>query len=188
MLYQIFSLLLEVFTGVVGGACLLRLYMQYQRIPMSSRSGNPLGRLVFALTDWLVLPLRRVIPAAGGWDTASLLAAYGLQLVQFSLLWALAGADGGFFSVPLLAVFGLLRMSLSGLTALVIANAILSWVPSRSVLSDVVDRLVAPFLAPIRRVLPLVGGIDLSPLALLVLLQVAAIVLGHLQGWALLSL
>jgi YggT family protein len=188
MLYQIISLLLEVFTGVVGGACLLRLYMQYQRIPMSSRSGNPLGRLVFALTDWLVLPLRRVIPAVGGWDTASLLAAYGLQLLQFALLWALAGADGGFFSVPLLSVFGLLRMSLSGLTALVIANAILSWVPSRSVLSDVVDRLVAPFLAPIRRVLPLVGGIDLSPLALLVLLQVAAIVLGHLQGWALLSL
>ena len=59
MLYQIVSLLLEVATSVLAGACLLRLYMQHQRIPMSVRSGNPLGRFVFALTDWLVLPLRR---------------------------------------------------------------------------------------------------------------------------------
>ena len=187
-MYQIISLLLEVLTGVVGGACLLRLYMQYQRIPMSPRSGNPLGRLVFALTDWLVLPLRRVIPAIGGWDTASLVAAYGVQVLQFFLLWLLAGADGSWVSVPVLALFGVLRMTLSGLTSLVIANAILSWVPAQSVLTDVVERLVSPFLAPVRRVLPLVGGIDLSPLALLVALQVAAIVLGHLQGWVLLNL
>ena len=65
MLYQIISLLLEVVAGIVGGACLLRLYMQHLRIPMSVRSGNPLGRFVFALTDWLVLPLRRVLPAVG---------------------------------------------------------------------------------------------------------------------------
>ena len=186
MIYQIISLLLEVLTGVVGGACLLRLYMHYQRIPMSSRSGNPLGRLVFALTDWLVLPLRRVIPAVGNWDLASLVAALVLELTQFLLLWMLAGADGGLLSVPVLAVFGLIRMALSGLTGLVIVNALLSWVPNRSVLSDAIERLVAPALAPIRRLLPLVGGIDLSPLALLVILQVAAIVLGHLQGLALL--
>ena len=188
MIFQIISLLLEVLAGVVGGACLLRLYMQHQRIPMSSRSGNPLGRLVFALTDWLVLPLRRLLPSVGAWDTASLVAAYALQVLQFFLLWLLAGADGGWISVAILALFGLCRMALSGLTALVIANAILSWVSNRSVLSDVLDRLVSPFLAPVRRVLPLVGGIDLSPLVLLVLLQVAAIVLGHLQGWALLTL
>jgi YggT family protein len=58
----------------------------------------------------------------------------------------------------------------------------LSWVQTNSVLADVVERLVAPPLIPIRRVLPLVGGIDLSPLVLLVLLQVAAIVLGAIQG------
>ena len=53
-------------------------------------------------------------------------------------------------------------------------------------LADVVERLCAPPLAPIRRLLPLVGGVDLSPLALLVLLQVVAIVLGHVQGLVLL--
>jgi len=187
MLYQIFSLLLEVVNGVLAGACLLRLYMQYQRIPMSTRSGNPLGRLVFALTDWLVLPLRRVVPALGRWDIASLVAAYGLELVQFFLLWLIVGAGGGLFAVPILAAFGLVRLVISGLTGLVIVYAVLSWVPTQSAISDVIGRLCAPPLMPIRRMLPLVGGIDLSPLVLLLLLQIASIVLGHLQGWALLA-
>jgi YggT family protein len=54
------------------------------------------------------------------------------------------------------------------------------------VLTDVIERLCAPPLMPIRRVVPLVGGVDLSPLVLLVLLQVAAILLGGVQAWALL--
>lgn len=185
MLYQIISLLLEVAAGVLCGASLLRLYMQYQRIPLSARSGNPLGRFVFALTDWLVLPLRRVVPALGRWDTASLVGAYLLELAQFFLLWLLAGAQGGLYAVPILAVFGLLRLLISGLTGLVIVYAVLSWVPTQSLMSDLIARLCAPPLRPIRRLLPLVGGVDLSPLVLLVLLQIVSILLGHLQGWAL---
>jgi YggT family protein len=186
MLYQIVSLLLEVVVGVVSGACLLRLYMQYQRIPMSVRSGNPLGRFVFALTDWIVLPLRRVLPAIGPLDTASLVAAFLLQLAEFGLLWLLAGAAGGLTAVPILALFGLARMAISGMTGAVIVYAILSWVQTQSVVADVLERMVAPLLLPIRRFLPLVGGVDLSPLVLLVILQIAAIVLGNLQAAALL--
>jgi len=182
MLYQIISLLLEVVVGIFGGACLLRLYMQLLRIPMSARSGNPLGRFVFALTDWIVLPLRRVLPSLGALDTASLVAAFVLQLAKFALLWLIAGAGGSLFSLPLLAVFGLLSMAISGLTVAVIVYAVLSWLPTSSVISGVMARLVEPLLTPIRRVLPLVGGIDLSPLVLLLLLQVAAIVLGGVQG------
>ena len=187
MLYQIVSLLLEVVAGFLSGACLLRLYMQYQRIPMSARSGNPLGKFVFAVTDWIVLPLRRVLPSIGALDTASLVAAYLLQLAEFGILWLLAGAAGGLFAVPILAGFGLLRMAISGMTGMVIVYAILSWVQTNSVIADVIERLVAPLLTPIRRVLPLVGGIDLSPLVLLVVLQIAAIVLGNLQAAALMA-
>jgi YggT family protein len=185
MLFQIASLLLEVIAGVVGGACLLRLYMQQQRIPMSTRSGNPLGRLVFALTDWLVLPLRRVLPSLGALDMASLVAAFLIQLAEFSLLWLLLEMNASYVSVLILAAFGLVRLAISGLSGLLIVYAVLSWVQSNTVLSDVIERLVAPLLAPIRRVLPLVGGVDLSVLVLLVLLQVAAIVLGSLQAAAL---
>jgi len=181
MLYQIIFLLLEVIASVLGGACLLRLYMQHQRIPMSARSGNPLGRFVFALTDWLVLPLRRVIPALGRWDMASLVACFLLELLQFSLLWLL-GSGGNYNLVLILAGFGVIRLAISTLTGLIILYAILSWVQTQSVLSDAIERLCAPPLLPIRRVLPLVGGVDLSPLVLLLLLQIAAILLGGLQA------
>ena len=68
MLYQIATLLLDVIGGLLTGACLLRLYMQWQRVPFS----NPVGALVFALTDWFIMPLRRLIPPTGQWDISSL--------------------------------------------------------------------------------------------------------------------
>ena len=182
MLYQIISLLLDVAVGLVAGACLLRLYMQYQKIPMSARSGNPIGNFVFTLTDWIVLPLRRFVPSVGRWDTASLLSTYLLELLQFLILWAISGAGAGLAQIPVLAVFGVARLVLSAMTGLMIFYAVLSWVQSHSPLTDIIERLAAPPLRPIRRRVPLVGGIDLSPLVLLVLLQVAAIVLGALQA------
>jgi YggT family protein len=182
MLYQITSLLLEVAAGLIAGTCLLRLYMQYQRIPMSVRSGNPLAKFIFALTDWLVLPLRKVIPAAGRWDMASLAGAFLIQLAQFAILWVISGMAAGLLHVVVLAAFGLVRMAISGLTGLVIIYAILSWVQTQSLAADFLERLVLPVLIPIRRVVPLVGGIDLSPLVLLLILQVGGIVLGSIQA------
>jgi YggT family protein len=81
-----------------------------------------------------------------------------------------------------MAVFGVVRTAISGLSGLVIVYAILSWVQTRSQLSDLLERLVAPPLTLIRSAIPLVGGVDLSPLVLLLILQVAAILLGGLQA------
>lgn len=177
MLLQIISFLLDVVVGLLAGACLLRLYMQYQRIPF----GNPVGRFVFALTDWLVLPLRKVLPAVRRIDTASVVAAYLLMLAQYAILWALAGMAWPGEMVPLQALFGLVRLVISALIGLMIVYAILSWVRADSPIVDVIDKLCAPLLRPIRRIIPLVGGIDLSPLAFLVLLQVALIVVNAVQ-------
>jgi YggT family protein len=176
MLLQIVSFLLDVVAGLLGGACLLRLYMQYQRIPF----GNPVGRFVFALTDWLVLPLRRVLPKTRKFDLSSLVAAYLIELAQFGLLWVLS-ARLNVGVVPLLALFGLLRLVVSGMIGLVIVYAILSWVQADSPIVDVIDRLCAPLLRPFRRIIPLVGGFDLSPLALLVILQIATFILAGIQ-------
>jgi YggT family protein len=178
MFYQILSFLLDVIAGLLGGACLLRMYMQYQRIPF----GNPIGRFVFALTDWLVVPLRKVLPAMGRIDTASFVGAYLLQLAQYLLLWLIAGRAGLLAYLPVLALFGLVRLVLSALMGLVIIYAVLSWVRADSPMVDIVDRLAAPLLRPIRRVVPLVGGIDLSPLVFLVVVQIGVIVVAGLQG------
>lgn len=175
MFFQITSFLLDVAAGLLGGACLLRLYMQLQRIPF----GNPVGRFVFALTNWVVLPLRKVLPAYRRWDLSSLIAAYLFELAQYGLIALMIGR--GAAAVPLLAAFGLVRLVISGVTGLVIVYAILSWVNADSPMADVIERLAAPLLRPFRRLIPLVGGLDLSPLALLVALQVLAIVVANLQ-------
>lgn len=179
MLFQIITFLLDVAVGLLTGLCLLRLYMQAQRIPFS----NPVGRLVFALTDWIVLPLRRIVPAAGRWDASSAIAAYLLQLLQYVLLWLMMGSGGSqALWLPWLALCGVARVVLTGCVGIVLVYVILSWVQSNSPMSAVMERLAEPLLRPVRRVVPLVGGIDLSPLVLLVLLQVALMVLAYLQA------
>ncbi len=178
MLIQIASLLLDVVVGVLARACLLRLYMQLQGVSFA----NPIGRFVFAVTDWLVLPLRRAMPAMGRWDTASLVGAYLLEVLQATFLWLLLGAVSAPGILPLLAVLGLVRLLITGLTGLIIVYAILSWTQSNSVLVNTIERLCTPVLRPIRRFVPQVGGFDLSPLVLLVALQVGAIVLNSVQG------
>ena len=181
MFYQIPSFLLDVIVGLLGGACLLRLYMQYHRVPF----GNPLGRFVFAVSDWIVLPLRRIVPSVKRWDLASGVAAWLLVLVKFLLLWLLMGGLDRWAILPLISFIGLLQLAVSGLTALLIVYAVLSWVPSASsMLHDLIARLAEPLVRPLRRFIPLVGGVDLSPLAAIVLLQVGAIILGNVMATA----
>ena len=133
MIFQIVSLLLDIACGLFTGACLLRLYMQMQRIPFA----NPVGQLVFVLTDWLVIPLRKVLPSAGRWDLSCLIGAFLGQLVQYLILSLFVGASAAFAFAPLLAVFGVVRVAISGMMGLVLINAILSWVQSRSPITSV---------------------------------------------------
>lgn len=185
MLYQIFSLLLEVVVGLVAGTCLLRLYMQLLRINLSLRLGNPLAPFIFTFTNWLVLPLRRVLPALGRLDTACLLGAYAVILAKLVLLWLWSGAAAEFTTLAMLAVVELLFLGLSGLSWLVIAYALLSWFRGAADLVYFLSQLIEPLLHPLRRVVPTPGGIDLSPLVLLLLIKVAEIVLGHWVPWLL---
>jgi YggT family protein len=172
-LTKIILLLVDVAVGILAGACLLRLFMQYQRIPF----GNPIGRFIFALTDWLVLPLRKVLPGKRKIDLASLVAAYLLVLVECLVIHLLLAGGHLVHLVPVVAVFATLRIVLYGLMAMVIVYAVLSWFNPDSPMYDLIDRLCSPALRPFRRMIPLVGGVDLSPLVLIVLLQIAMILL-----------
>jgi len=181
MLNQISSFLLDIIVGLLGGACLLRLYMQYNRVPFA----NPLGRFIFAVTDWIVMPLRRVVPSFKRWDISSAVAAWLLVIAKYLVLMLLMGGGIRFSSLPLLSLFGLMQLAVSGLTALLIAYAVLSWVPNASaMLYELISRLAEPLVRPLRRFIPLIGGVDLSPLAAIVLLQICAMVLGNLMVWA----
>ncbi len=175
MLISISAFLLQVIAGLIGGACLLRMYMQYQRIGFA----NPVGQLIFAVSDWIVLPLRKIVKPYGRIDLSSLIAAYLIVLIQQILLMLLVG--GPLALTPWFALIGLVRLVISGLTGLLFVYVILSWVGQGSPIASVIDRIVSPLLMPIRKVLPTVGGIDFSPFVALVLLQVASIALNYVR-------
>jgi YggT family protein len=178
MIYQMASLVLDALASLAAGTCLLRLAMQAQRIPFS----QPLGRFVFAMTDWIVMPLRKVIPAWRRWDLSSLVAAWLIKAVQFLLLWLLAGGQGHLGLLPLVSLVALLQLAVSALSALVLVYALISWMQPDSHVFHMAGRLVQPWLDPVRRVVPLVGGVDLSALVLLLALQLMGMLLSGLQA------
>ncbi len=178
MIYQMASLVLDVMASLVAGTCLLRLAMQAQRIPFN----QPLGRFVFAMTDWIVLPLRKMIPARTRWDLSSLMAAWLIKSLQFFLLWLLAGGQGQIGLLPLVSLVGMLQLTVSAVSALVLVYALMSWLQPGTYLFQMTDRLAQPWLAPVRRVLPPIGGVDLAPLALLLMLQLMGMLLAGLQA------
>ena len=187
MLLQIFSLVLHFAVGLVAGTCLLRMYMHLQRINLSASGGNPLAPFVFTFSNWIVLPVRRFVPAIGRLDTASLVAAYAVLLAKHSLLWIVAGATSLWLGLFINAGFELASVILSSLMWLVLIYVFMSWMRTASDAAYVLAQLVEPLLRPIRRVLPHMGTVDLSPIALLLLIQIAEIVLSHLRAQVVLA-
>jgi YggT family protein len=186
MLIRILAFLLETLFFVLIGAALLRAWMNYLRINMRAQPGI----FVMAVSDWIVKPLRRVLPTAVAQsrvDWASVLAAFVLALLYVLLSVLLLGMlSGGIqdFSPTLLpalllgALKMLLRVALQVAFIAVLAFAIISWVQPGSPMYGLLGRLTEPLLAPLRRLIPQIGGIDLSALVLLLLLQIGLMVLG----------
>ena len=188
MLIRILAFLLETLFFLLIAAALLRAWMNWVRVNMSAQPGS----FVMALTDWLVKPLRRVLPRSlskSRVDWASLVAAAVLALV-YALLWALlfgvlmgaselplAFAPGALLGLLVFAIKMLIRVVLQTLFILVLGFAILSWVQPGSSAYVLLGRLTDPLLTPLRRVIPTVGGVDLSALVLLLLLQIGLMVL-----------
>ena len=152
---------------------LLRFLMQVTRVSFAGQFGD----FVVKLTNWAVKPLRRVIPGIGGMDWASLVAALALQILLSALVVGLAGpqlaADGGAMALMALwfAVRTLLRLAIYIVIGALVVQAVLSWINPHSPLAAPASQLTSPILDPIRRFVPLISGIDLSPLVAILLLQ-----------------
>ncbi|MDP3033206.1 MAG: YggT family protein [Rhodocyclaceae bacterium] len=181
MLAQIVSLLLGTAASLLAIAFLARTLMQLARAPFR----NPVGQFITALTNWAVLPLRRVIPGLFGIDLASAFAAWLTQIAYLGVMAGLTGvlsvAPDAMLIIVWLAFLAVLRIAVYLLMGVIIIAALLSWINPHSPFAPLFDALSRPMLNPVRRLLPTLGGIDLSPLVVLVLLQVALVVLAGLQ-------
>jgi YggT family protein len=178
MLTEIALFLLDTVFTLFGMALLLRLWMQWARVP----TRNPVSQGVFQVTDWLVRPLRRVIPGLGGIDWATVIGAWLTAVVFLLLVMAFQGADllGVLPMVLLAGVIYTIKWGVSLVMWVVLLMAVLSWVNPHSPVMPALQHLTLPFLRPIQRVMPRLGGFDLSPLVLFVILQVILMVLARL--------
>jgi len=177
---QIGVLLVDVVASFFVFMLLARFHFQWLRVGFR----NPVGEFTIAATNWMVLPVRRVVPGLAGLDLSTLLLAW---LVQALGLWAQAaivGAEPSLGAIAAIALVDLLRYSLYILVFAVIVQAILSWINPYAPLAPVFDTLTRPFLRPLRRFVPPIGGVDLTPLILIVLLQVVLIPVGYLRAAA----
>jgi len=184
MLANVLLLILNTVVGFITLMLLARFFMQWQRVSFR----NQIGHFVVTTTDWVVRPLRRFIPGLFGLDMASLLPAWAFQtaLVFVELvLRAVPLADNP--ASVLLGVWGLgmvelLRMMIYLVFAIVLVSAVLSWVSPYAPAAPIVNALAEPFLRPFRRIVPTIANVDLSPLVLLLVLQILLMVIGNMRG------
>ena len=170
---SIVMLIVDAIATLLGGALLLRFWMQAIRV----RPPSSVAQFTFQLSDWLVRPLRRIVPGVGGYDWASLIGAFLIVLLATSVLF-LAGWTTQ--AVLLAALQRFLQWILYGFMAMLVIEAIFSWVNPHAPLAPFVRAPNEPLLRPLRRMVPLVGNLDLSLLVALILLQIAQILLGML--------
>lgn len=157
-------------------AVLLRLLAQMLRVPFRARSGNPIVDFVIALTDWIVIPGRRMIPSIGRLDTTTLLVAWGAMLALATLKVLLL--ERGAFNAPMIwpgllaySFVEALKLLVYLMIGLLIVQAVISWVSPYHPLRPFFDSLTRPIIRPFQKMIPLIGGVDLSPLFAILALQ-----------------
>lgn len=175
MMNEALLFLLDMLLQPFAAILLLRFHLQWLRAPLR----NPIGEFIMALTDFLVLRARRFIPALRGLDSTTLLLALLVETLYLAgALWVQGYPFHG-FPLPgllFLALVKLLKISLYLLMAFVFAQAILSWVNPHSPIASLLSVVTYRFLQPLRRIVPLLGSVDLSPLLLFIICQLIVIV------------
>jgi YggT family protein len=177
MFGQIAIFLIDTVVSFFVFVLLARFHFQWLRVPFR----NPMGEFVLATTSWAVLPARRVIPGLAGLDLATLLLAWLAQALGLWAQLAIAGAEPTALALAAVAAVDLVRYSLYILIFAVFVQVAISWINPDAPLGPLFDLLTRPFLRPLRRYVPPVGRVDLTPLVLLVILYVLLIPLNYLR-------
>ncbi|BEV72761.1 MULTISPECIES: YggT family protein [unclassified Paludibacterium] len=172
MIFETLQFLIKTLSDLFVLVLLLRFYLQVAHAPFR----HPLCQFSMAVTNFLVLPMRRLVPSYRSYDIATLLAAWVVGLIANGLLLALNPLPYNFaapqtlLALALLTVLYLFKQSLFLLMGAVIVQAVMSWINPYNPLAPILDSLTRPYLRPFRRAV--VGGVDLSPIILFLIIQV----------------
>ncbi len=159
--------------GLFTVALLLRFYLQWARAPYR----NPVSDFLGALTDFMVRPARRVIPGWWGLDLASFALAWLAQILELFIVlqirgYALDTLTGlAFAALILMAAVMLAKIGLYIVMVAVVIQAVLTWFNPYSPVAPLLNSMTRPFLRVFQRLVPPIGNVDLSPLFVVVVVQ-----------------
>ncbi|MGB0848192.1 MAG: YggT family protein [Thiolinea sp.] len=180
VLQNVAIFLISTLLSLYIGAVLIRFLLAYARADFH----NPLSQFLVKITNPVLVPLRRFVPPFGKIDTASLVLAFGLKLLGGFLILVLMGQplNPGFMLVA--ACADIIRSLIWIYIIAMIVHAVMSWMGNTygNPVASLLQSLTNPILRPIRNFVPLVSGIDLSPLVAILALQVGLILLAPLPG------
>jgi len=167
--------LIKIVFGLYLVAVLLRFLLGWSRADFY----NPISQFLVRATNPLLVPLRRVIPPLGRVDLASVLLLLGLSMLESWLVGLAQGLSAAPAGLAVLASASLLDLTLHIYLISILIQVVLSWLNpgAYSPATALINSLNEPLLAPARRLLPSIGGLDLSPLLVLIALQLASILL-----------
>ncbi|MFA7554564.1 MAG: YggT family protein [Spongiibacteraceae bacterium] len=182
-LQDIANLLIQTLCQLYLLALLLRLLLQLGRADFY----NPITQFLVKATQPVLAPVRRLVPSIGKIDTATVIVVLLLQMLATAMLVAIQG-----YTVPnpisllIWAVLGSIGMVVSIYFYAILASIVLSWVAPGSYNPGILllHQLTEPVMAPFRKIIPPLGGLDLSPIFVFLAINVVQILLGHLAGAA----
>jgi YggT family protein len=180
VLEQMASFLVDTVVTFLVYLLLARFHFQWLRVPFR----NPVGQFVVALTNWAVLPARRIMPGLAGLDLATLLLAWLFQALCLYLLDVIAGRDPSVAAIAAIAAVDLVRYSVYILVFAVILHVAITWINPDAPAEPLLDMMTRPFLRPLRRHVPPVANVDLTPMVLIIILYVLLIPLAYLRAVA----
>jgi len=171
MLAQAFAFVVETVFNLFILTALVRFWMQVLRAP----ARNPLAQFTMALTDFAVKPLRRVLPGFFKLDLASFVVAWIAEIALLAILSLLQGVElvnGAALSVLLfLALVKLVRLTVYIVMGAVLLQALLTWVNPYHPVAPFFEALTRPFLKPFQKAVPPIGGVDITPVLVLIACQ-----------------
>lgn len=139
---------------------------------------NPLAQGILRLTSPIVIPVRRIVPSFGRLDTATILVCFVIQYLTILLLLLIIGQAADFLTIAITTIVKLIVLSINLFVYAIFIRVILSWISpgGYNPATAIITTLTEPVLRPFRRLLPPMGGFDLSPILAIILLLAATIV------------
>ncbi len=176
---QALYFIIKTFTQLYLLVLLLRFWLPLLRADFR----NPLAQGILRITSPLVVPLRRLLPSIGRLDTSTILVAYVIQYLTILVLLAISGHMVDTFPILITTIIELAILSLNLFFFIILIKIIISWVAphTHNYATALLSTLAEPVLRPFRRIIPPIGGLDISPIFAIILLQAAVIFLQTLK-------